>query len=265
MKDLFIFSIIQGITEFLPVSSTAHLIVLGKFFNLHSLGRLTEVITHAGTLCVVFVYFWKDIRAMIMGVFSLLKGKILPGIKLFFHLCLATLPVVGGGYILHTYFPNLGRSLPLLGVSSIVSGVILYLVDHKASTNKSLVSMTAWDALIIGCLQTIALIPGVSRSGATLIAARIRRYQRYEAARFSFLLSIPAVLGAITLVAFDFMKEDIFVINKSLLIPFCISFLVGVFILFLFMKWLKRHTLKPFAIYRILFGIFILLFFYCKM
>lgn len=265
MKDLFIFSIIQGITEFLPVSSTAHLIVFGKFLGLHSLGRVTEVIIHAGTLLVVVVYFWRDILSIIQGILSLIKGRFLPGAKLFFHLCLATLPVVIGGYVLHIAMPNLGRDLPLLGVTSIVAGAILYGADKNVVANKNLNSMTFIDALLIGLLQTLALIPGVSRSGATLIATRLMGYQRTESARFSFLLSIPAILGAITLVTLDLIKENTFPFDQDLILCFGVSFLVGLFILFLFMKWLKKHTLKPLAIYRILFGIFILLIWYCKL
>ncbi len=265
MTDLYIFSLVQGVTEFLPVSSTAHLIVFEKLMHLHSLGRVTEVTIHAGTLLVVMLYFWQDIWSMVRGFFSLFRGKILPGTKLFFHLCLATLPVVIVGYVLHRYLPDLGRSLPLLGLTSIVAGVILYAADQNTPASKGLTSMTSMDALIIGCLQMTALIPGVSRSGATLIASRLLGYKRVDAARFSFLLSIPAILGAITLVTLDVIKEHTIPFDLNLLVAFGISFLVGIFILFLFMTWLKKNTLKLFALYRIIFGIFIILIWYCKL
>ena len=261
MQDLFTLSIIQGITEFLPVSSTAHLQLAHKLFHLPSMGRLTEVALHLGTLLVPVVFFHRDILAMIEGLLSLIKGKVLDGFWLFLFLVMATLPVVVAGYMLHTYVPSMGRSMTIIGWSSIVSGVLLYVVDENAPVNRKLSTMTFKDALVVGLLQVIALIPGVSRLGITLIAGRLLGFKRTEAARFSFLLSIPTILGATTLMFVKLPNASALFGSSQLFLAMAVSFGVGMVVLFLLMTWLKKFSFAPIALYRIALGLFLLWYF----
>lgn len=261
MQDFVTLSLIQGITEFIPVSSTAHMMVGHTLFNLSEFGRIAEVSAHVGTLLVVFVYFWRDIFAMVDGFFSFFKKKMTEGSWLFLYLVLATLPVVIAGYILHRYGGTFGRSFHWIGWASIASGFMLYLVDKGCPTSKKLSEMGLKDATLIGLIQAVSLLPGASRLGMTIIGARLLGYKRTEAARFSFLLSIPAVLGAATLISLDLMKEDQFLFGSEDILMIAISFGVGLITLFVVMRWLRSFSFVPFAIYRILFGIGLLWYF----
>lgn len=261
MNDLFILSIIQGITEFLPVSSTAHLQLAHTLFKLPSLGRLTEVALHLGTLLVPLVYFHRDILAMIEGVFSVIKGKTTEGFWMALFLVVATIPVVIAGFMLHTYMPDLGRTMTVIGWTSIISGVLLYVVDENMTTTRKLSAMTLKDAVVIGLLQVVALIPGVSRLGITLIAGRLLGFKRTESARFSFLLSIPAVLGATTLTFAKLHNGWDLFSSSSLFLAMAISFGVGFVVLTILMTWLKKFSFAPIALYRIALGVFLLWYF----
>jgi undecaprenyl-diphosphatase len=261
MNDLIILSIIQGITEFLPVSSTAHMILSSKLFGIQTLGRITEAALHFGTVSVVLAYFWKDILTMLEGLLSALKGKLTPGFWLFIFLCSATMPAVIGGFMIHKYAHELERSFPIIGWASIISGVVLYAADKNCVATKTLDTLSLKDALLIGLMQVIAFIPGASRSGSTIIGARLLGYKRTDAARFSFLLSVPAILGAITLTAWDFLKEGSFPYSSEIFIAISVSFGVGLLILSLMFWWLKRYSFLPIALYRMAFGIFILWYF----
>jgi undecaprenyl-diphosphatase len=261
MKDLFALSIIQGVTEFLPVSSTAHLQLAHTLFHLPSFGRLTEVALHLGTLLVPLVYFHRDIFSMVSGLFSIIKGRATHGFSLFLYLVLATLPVVAAGYMLHTYVPDLGRTMMVIGWSSIISGVLLYVVDENVMATRKLSMMTLKDALVIGLLQVIALIPGVSRLGITLIAGRLLGFKRTESARFSFLLSIPAVLGATTLTFLKLPNGSDLFYSSSLFLAMVTSFGVGFLVLAFLMIWLRRFSFAPIALYRIALGFFLLWYF----
>ncbi len=261
MKDLFVLSIIQGITEFLPVSSTAHLQLAHRLFHLPTLGRLTEVALHLGTLLVPLIYFHRDIFNMISGVFSVIKGKVTEGFWLFLFLVTATIPVVIAGYMLHTYVPDLGRSMTIIGWTSIISGVLLYVADEKAPTTRTLSTMSLKDALVVGLLQVVALIPGVSRLGITLIAGRLLGFKRTEAARFSFLLSIPAVLGATTLTVAKLPNGWALFTSSELFLAMVIAFGVGLIALTFLMTWLRKFSFAPIALYRIALGLFLLWYF----
>lgn len=261
MKDIFILSIIQGITEFIPVSSTAHLQLAHRLFSLPSLGRLTEVMLHFGTVLVPLIYFHKDIINMIGGVLNAVRGKVTDGFWLAFFIVVATIPVVIAGFTLETYLPSLGRTMKIIGWTSIISGVLLYVIDENAPTSKNLSAMTFKDALVVGMLQVIALIPGVSRLGITLIATRILGFKRTEAARFSFLLSIPAILGAATLMVAKLPDPLVMFTSTTLLTAMAISFGVGLIVLFMIMTWLKKFSFAPIALYRIALGLFLLWYF----
>ncbi len=261
MQDVFILSLIQGITEFLPLSSTGHVILLSQLLHIPSLGRLTEISLHFGTLLVIFVYFWRDLVTMIEGLFFALKGKFLPGLWLVLFLCAATIPAAIAGYMLHKYGGGFGRTMPVIGWVSIISGIALYLVDQECSATKALSHLKLHDAILIGLLQVVAFIPGASRSGMTIIGGRLRGLKRAESVRFSFLLSIPTVLGAVTLTFLELVEIQQVSYSPDLFIAIGLSFSTGLGILFLMMWWIRKFTFTLFAIYRVIFGVFILWYF----
>jgi undecaprenyl-diphosphatase len=258
MFDALSLSLIQALTEFLPVSSTAHLIVCSKIFHIPTAGRLTEVVLHMATLAVVMLYFRKDLQEWIQGFFSLFQGKITKGFHSLFMVVVATIPVTVIGYLIHTYKGEGTRTLTVMGWSSICFGILLFFVDKRSHTHKNKESMTYGDAIIIGFLQVIALIPGASRLGTTLIAGRLLGYNRQSAAHFSFLLSMPVVFGANVLVLLSASAQEIQTMMQHDLITMLACFVLGYGVLALFMKWIKSHTLMPFALYRIGFGIYVL-------
>lgn len=259
MHNTLILAIIQGITEFLPVSSSAHLIAAAQFFQIHGSGRLLEVVLHIGTLLAVLLYFHTTVWHMVQGLFGLLKLKILSGAEEFFKICWASLPVVGAGYFVHHLLPEGIHTLNLIAWVSMVMGLLLILVDLKAPAYKLYDQLTYKDAFIIGCIQTLALIPGASRLGSTLIGARLCGYQRTEAAKLSFLLSIPAVVGANTLVCLKLWESGSLQFNSHMYGALLLTFLIGMAAIRFFLYWLQTHTLWIFGIYRILFGIGLLL------
>jgi undecaprenyl-diphosphatase len=259
MTDTLILSLIQALTEFLPVSSTAHLIVLPHVFHIPTMGRLTEVALHMGTLAVVMVYFRKDLQEGFSGLRSLMKGTLTKGLHKWLQIACATLPVVVIGYGVHKFFGKGLRSFEIMGWSSLFFGFLLLLVDKRSPTQKRVDAMTYGDAFIIGLLQVIALIPGASRLGTTLITARLLGYDRVSAARFSFLLSIPVVIGATTLMLLETSSKELQSMAGPLGIGALASFALGYLVLMGFMAWLKRFTLLPFALYRIFFGIYVLM------
>ena len=256
MEKTFYLSLIQALTEFLPVSSTAHLIALSKLFHLPSAGRLTEVALHMGTLAVVLVYFRRDIVDMLTGLLTLLKGKTLPGTHKALMIILATLPAIGAGYLVNRYVGKGLRSLEVMGWASIFFGTLLFLADRVAPTHKRFESLTYSDAFIVGLLQVLALIPGASRSGCTLIAARLLGYDRQSAARFSFLLSIPVIVGASTLMILS--VPNLKTLPLSMLWTSLLCFGMGYVVLTLLMLWLKRGSFALFALYRLVFGAYLL-------
>jgi undecaprenyl-diphosphatase len=255
MDHTLILAIIQGITEFLPVSSSAHLIAAAQFFGIQEPGRLLEVVLHMGTVLVVLLYFRTSIWNMIRGIFGLLQGKILPGAEEFFKICWGSLPVIVAGYFIHSFLPEGIHTLKLIASVSIAMGILLILVDLTAPTYKLYHQLTYKDAFIVGCFQTLALIPGASRLGSTLIGGRLCGYQRGDTAKLSFMLSIPAVIGANTLVGLSLWKEGVLNLDSNMYGALILAFVIGMAAIRFFMYWLQTHTLLFFGVYRILFGV----------
>ncbi len=258
MENTIILSIIQGITEFIPVSSTAHMILAGKLFGVKTAGRMTEVSLHIGTLAVVLLYFKNDIKDFFQGFLKLFSGEITKGFNRFLMIVIATVPVVVAGYVVNTYFDKSFRSLSVMAWTSIFFGMLLLFVDKSSPTTKKYESMTYKDAVIIGLLQVLALVPGSSRLGTTIIGARLLGYDRVGAARFSFLLSIPVIIGAMTLLIIKNNGQGGLQISFDTLSGLVIAFVVGYIALRFVMFYLKKHTFLPVAVYRIALGIYIL-------
>jgi undecaprenyl-diphosphatase len=258
MENTIILSIIQGITEFIPVSSTAHMILASKLFGIKGAGRMTEVSLHMGTLLVIMVYFRQDIIEFFQGLSKLFSGVITKGFNRCLMIAIATIPVVIAGYVVNTYFSTSFRALTIMGWTSIFFGMLLLFADKTSPTTKKYESMTYKDAIIIGLLQVLALIPGSSRLGTTIIAARLLGYDRVGSAKFSFLLSIPVVIGAMTLLVSQTFKVGGLQMSIDTLSSIVIAFVVGYLALMFIMRYLKKYSFFPIAIYRIVLGIYIL-------
>jgi undecaprenyl-diphosphatase len=251
-------ALIQGITEFLPISSSAHLILLPKIMNWVDQGLEIDVAVHLGTLMAVMLYFFRDVFKIAGGFFDLCKNKKTNSRHLFVNLVVATIPVVIIGLIAKDIIENDLRSAAVIAATSIIFGVVLFISDRRINkTNKEIDTMPLKDAVWIGLWQAIALIPGVSRSGITMTAALFLGYSRTDSAKFSLLLSMPTILAASLLIIYDMMqKADLAKISDAILAGIA-SFLVAYLVIWGMMAWLKRFSFTPFVIYRVLLGIII--------
>lgn len=262
MFEIFILSFIQGLTEFLPVSSSGHLILLPSLMGFEAHSLEIDGIVHLGTLCAVVLYFFTDIRRMVMAFFSVYLGLGKPSTdgfdtsfaRLGLTIVVATLPVVMAGLLLKRIGIDGVRGPYVIPMMSIVGGMGLYLADRFSVDNKSLKDMTFMHAFLIGCIQIIALIPGSSRSGMCLMGARLLGFDKVNATRYAFLLSIPAILGAFTLIFFDAYCDGIQTPFVDLGAYFILSFFFGLGAIHFMLRFVQHHSFLIFMIYRILLG-----------
>lgn len=202
-----ILGIIQGLTEFLPVSSSGHLVLFSQLFDVQGSSLIFEIMVHVGTLLAVLVFFRAEVWSLVMAFFKLLRKpgeakqlvKEDPGCRLLLAIVLGTIPAVIIAFVFKNQIEQLFGSSLFVGLMLIVTGTILYVTEHYKVTTKELTKMSAKDAIIIGCGQAVAIIPGISRSGTTIAMGLFRGLDRESAARFSFLLAIPTILGALVL------------------------------------------------------------------
>ncbi len=265
MLAIVLLAIIQGIAEFLPISSSAHLIIfrdvflLGKDVIDENMELTFDIALHFGTALAILVFFFKDFWKMFIKGFT--KGMKDKDGKMMWYIVFATIPAAIVGVLFEDAIENVIRNKYwLIAVALIVMGIIIYVVDKVMSRTKKLKDMTLKDALIIGCSQVFALIPGFSRSGTTIAAARTLKLDREDAAKFSFYLSCPVVLGAVVLQLF---KADLSVISSNLaafLVGILVSFVVGLVCIKFLLKYLRRNDFKIFMWYRVALGALVLVY-----
>ena len=243
--EVIILSVIQGVTEFIPVSSSAHLIIISNIsnFNLNSLE--VDVSLHLGSLLAIVVYFWRDLID-----FSKNKKKL-------YLIFFGSIPLIIVGYVL--YISNLInhlRNLELIAWTTLIFGVLLYFSD-KNKTDKILEKdLSKKDIIFIGMLQILSLIPGVSRSGINITAGRLVRYNRVDSAKISFFLSIPALAGASLLGLKDILKDP-FEFNSIIFLTTSISFIFSYLTIKFLLYYLNKFSLKIFVFYRIILAFFL--------
>lgn len=257
MFEMFLLSFIQSMTEFLPVSSSGHLILADSFgFSNQTLA--TDIALHAGTLMAVIAYFHKDIYRLLTDVWH--RGSTR---TLFIHLCVATIPVIIAGFFGHTIIETTLRSPFIVAFTAIFFGVLLWWVDKVSPKNKNLNGLTIKSAFYIGLAQMLALIPGTSRSGITITCARALHINRSDAARFSMLLSIPTIgLGAVYILGQSILNHTTNqLLNFDLLLGMGLSAIFGLFAVWFLMKWVKTASFAIFAIYRVTLGLFLIYYF----
>ncbi len=261
---IFLVAILQGITEFLPVSSSGHLILLSKLTPLPDQGLAIDVAAHVGTLGAVILYFWSDVKIAFGGLPRMLIGRVdTPGSRLAYLLTVATIPVIVAGLILKlTGLDETFRSTAVIGWTMILFGLLLYWMDQHSPQEKCETDWSLKDAWRMGLWQTVALIPGTSRSGITITGARHLGYARKDAAKLSMLMSIPTILASGALLSLDVIKEADMDLACDAAIAAVFSFFAALFALALMMRLLRSISFTPYVIYRVLLGIALLYFAY---
>lgn len=249
-----VLALVQGVTEFLPISSSGHLVLVPHLWGWEDQGLILDVAVHVGTLGAVMLYFRRDLVDMVLGLVRLVRaGRADPGARLVGLLIVATVPVIVVGFLANRFVDG-WRSIELIGWTTLVFGIVLYVTDRVGLTLRRTEHLHLSDAVIIGLAQVLALIPGVSRSGITMSAARALGMERPDAARFSMLMSIPTILGAGVLKGWDLSQAGDAQLTADALLAAGLAFVAALFAIWALMAWLRRATFTPFVLYRILLG-----------
>lgn len=253
-----VLGLVQGLTEFLPVSSSAHLLLTPWVFGWTDPGLAFDVALHIGTLLAVAWYFRRDWAAMARAALRMLSTRRLADAesRRILYLVVATIPAIAGGILLESYAETVFRAPWVPATTLIVLGVVLWLVDRRARADRPLAEMRSGDAWLIGLAQVLALVPGVSRSGSTMTAGRALGFDRRSAAAFSFLMSMPVTLGAIVLKAPDAVRAaESWTPLAAGILASAVSGWLAISVL---LRWLARHSFGVFAVYRVALGVLIL-------
>ena len=261
---LFLVAIIQGLTEFLPVSSSGHLILLPHLTGLDDQGLAIDVAVHVGTLFAVILYFWSDVRLALTGLPRLMTGHAdTNGSRLALLLLISLIPVVIFGLILKlTGLDEAMRSVTVIGWTMLVFGIFLYWSDQTGPTNRTATDWSIPDAVKMGLWQAIALVPGTSRSGITITGARLLGYGRQDAAKLAMLMSIPTIIASGALLTAEVVITADIGLLRDGVIAAVFAFFAALLALSLMMRLLRSVSFTPYVIYRIALGIVLLAFAY---
>ena len=264
--QIVVLALIQGITEFLPISSSGHLLLVPALTGWKDQGVLTDVMVHMGSFLAVVVYFWKDCVNLTMGFIDMLRGRANAWGRLALLIVVGTIPAVVVGIILDKIgFMDMVRHMPVIVAwNAIIFGILLYVCDRFGLSIRRMADMTWTPALIIGVAQAVAIIPGVSRSGITMTAARALGFERPEAARFAFLLGIPAIAGAGVLHLGEAAATGV-TITVPMILTMVLTFFVALGTITVLMKLVRHVSFLPFAIYRVALGVVLLALIYSGM
>ena len=257
---LVLVALIQGLTEFLPVSSSGHLILLPSLTGLDDQGQIIDVSAHVGTLAAVILFFWPDVRLALAGTLRLLRGKVdTQGAWLALCLVIATIPVILFGLFLKiTGLSEAMRGITVIGWAMLLFGLLLYWADQTGKTDKTAAQWSLKDALIMGLWQAVALIPGTSRSGITITAARMLNYDRTDAAKLAMLMSIPTIIASAALLSLDVIGTATAADLRDIAIVVALSFVAALFALTIMMRLLRAVSYTPYVIYRVVLGVILL-------
>jgi len=248
MIEIIALSLIQGITEFLPVSSSSHLIIVSEYMQFNNKNLEIDVSLHIGSFLAVIVFFRKDI-------FNFIQNK-----DLFLKILIGSLPVMIAGYFLVKFnFIEQIRNIKVIGWTTLIFGILLYLSDKADVKNKINSNFTLKSAVFIGLLQILSLIPGVSRSGIAITGARTLKFNRYDSAKISFLLSIPTLAAVSIFGLKNLIQSESFNFSFLIIISIIFSFLFSLITIRYFLRYIKTFSLNIFVIYRIFLGIGLLL------
>ena len=245
--EILILSVIQGISEFLPVSSAAHLVLVSKYYAFTNQSLLIDICLHLGSLIAIVFYFRDEL-------FNYIKNK-----NFLIKILIGTIPIIPVGYLLYqTGLINQLRSLEVIGWTSLIFGILLYISDKSKITKKIISGFDNRSALFIGIFQILSLIPGVSRAGITITAGRFLGFDRFDSAKISFFLSIPTLTAASLLGIYNIYKEGSTELNFLAIIAVIFSFIFSYITIALFLNFIKNFSLNIFVIYRIIISFIIL-------
>jgi undecaprenyl-diphosphatase len=258
-----VLAIVQALTEFLPVSSTAHLVLIPWLFGWKDGGLTFDVALHAGTLVAVIIYFFRDWVQIIGQAFGLNLGSD-PDLKqnrnLLWLLAVGSIPIGIVGYLFDKQADTTWRQPYVIGTMLIVVGIVMWMAERRRIGSKSMSTIQMSDGIAVGLAQAVSVIPGTSRSGATISAGLFRNMNRETAARFSFLLSTPAIAAAVLKKFWDIHKGGGIPADMKLpiVVGIVVSGLLGAVVIAFFLRYLRRSSLMPFVYYRIVFGIIVI-------
>ncbi|MEM6665589.1 MAG: undecaprenyl-diphosphate phosphatase [Pseudomonadota bacterium] len=260
LELLVILALIQGITEFLPISSSGHLILFPAFAGVEDQGTAIDVAVHVGTLGAVMLYFWRDVQRMFAGGIHILTGRFgTEDARLTWLLAIATVPVIVAGLLLSIFgLTEKLRSMEVIGWTMLGFGIVLYVADRYGPRTREAESWTIRDAIILGLWQALALIPGTSRSGATMTGARFLGFERVDAARLALLMSIPTIAAAGILVTRDVYAAGDMALGFDALLAAGLAFVSALLALFAMMRMLRTVSMTPFVVYRVVLGAILL-------
>ena len=247
MIEIFILSLLQGITEFLPISSSSHLIIISEFLDFENKKLEIDVSLHIGSFFAVIAFFRRDI-------FNFIKNK-----DLFLKIIIASIPVMFVGYLLVKFnLIDQIRNVKVIGWTTLIFGILLYISDKFEIQKEINSNFTLKSALFVGFLQILSLIPGVSRSGITITGARILKFKRYDSAKISFMLSIPTLAAVSLFGLHNLIKTEDFNFSFLIIASMILSFLFSFITIKYFLIYIKTFSLNIFVIYRIILGISLL-------
>lgn len=254
--NLILIALIQGITEFLPISSSGHLALFPALTGEEDQGLTLDVAVHVGTLVAVVAYFWREVRDAVFGGLHILTGRVAtPQAKLALLLILATIPAIVCGLALALAdMTDILRNVEIIAWATLVFGVVLWLADRFGGLEKRSEAWGWRDAALMGLAQAVALIPGTSRSGITITAGRALGYARVDAARIAMLMSVPTILAAGALATLDLVSSGNAALGLDAAIAAGLSCVAAFLALSVMMKMLETWSLTPFVVYRILLG-----------
>lgn len=253
LLQLAVLAIVQGVTEFLPISSSAHLILVPALTGWPDQGLAIDVALHVGTLVAVMLYFRRDIFYLLVGGIDLLRGHATEARRLTLQIILATCPVVIAGFLLEERIANDWRSPALIATTTATFGVVLWFADRCGDRLDGTAAGLSWSSTLwIGMAQALALVPGVSRSGITMTAALFLGLGRTEAARFSLLLSVPTTAAAGLLAGTELVQSGNATLQTDAILAAALAFVAALAAIAGLMAWLKRSSFLPFVIYRLL-------------
>lgn len=269
MIDIFrsiVLGIIQGLTEFIPISSSAHLVITRDILRWPDWGKSFDVALHLGTLLSLLVYFWKDILIYFNAFFQSIKDRNLASDekRLVWVILASTVPAFAFGGLLDEFLKTWFDNVYFISSFLILFGILMWAADHFGKKERELKDCNFLDAVVIGLSQALALMPGVSRSGITMTAALARKFKRPDGAKFAFLMLIPVVSGAVIYKGLKFDLKGC--LEQHLLLPYIAgaltSFIVGYIAVKFLLKYLEGNNFNLFVIYRLLLGFFLIAYFY---
>jgi len=262
LLQLLVLALVQGVTEFLPISSSAHLILVPALTGWPDQGLKIDVALHVGTLAAVTCYFWRETCRMAGGGLSLLRGRLDGDARLLLLVVIGTLPVVIAGLLLRDLVAGDWRNPSLIAGTTIGFGLLLFLADRIGRRSATMEGLSWRHALLIGLAQCLALVPGTSRSGITMTAALLLGYQRTEAARFSLLLSIPTTAAAGALMGRELWHSGDLALQLDAVVSAAFAFVAAWLAIGGMMAWLRQSSFTPFVVYRLALGLFLLAWLY---